>query len=586
MRFATGSRGRKVLPRTDSSRPRGPLHLLWWLVVDQRRRVLGGAIISSIWMVLLIVPPYLVQRAIDDGLRTQRVGTLVLWCTAILVTGSVIAVLDVMKHRTMSMARAHATVRTVQVLTRAVVRLGPRLHRHVAAGEIVTIGGADITQIARTITIAGPSLGGLFAYVVVAVVLSGISPLLAMVVLLGVPTTVLLLVPLLRRLQVAESPYRERQGELTAMAGDIVTGLRVLCGVGGKELFANRYLQRSRRLRADGYRVSVVASWIEALAIGLPALYLAVVTWLAARMAAEHEISVGNMVAVHGYVAALSTAISSIIKGADDLGRCLVLGRRLVGVLDLSAEVVDTATGRGPRGDAVLTDPESGLTMGPGSLMAVACPRTQDAVEIFHRMVRQEPTRGSWGGIPLSDIDQDVIRQRILLEENNSYLFGGSIVDIVLGPALPDEARLRRALHCAAAEDIPAGLVAGVDHVLPDQALTLSGGQRQRLRLARALYQDAEVLLMVEPTSALDAHTESLIVARLPDIRAGRTTVVATSSPQVLASADTVAFVRDGRVVRTGSHAELVQTEPAYRALILEYAGEQRAEIAQRGTSA
>jgi ABC-type bacteriocin/lantibiotic exporter with double-glycine peptidase domain len=96
----------------------------------------------------------------------------------------------------------------------------------------------------------------------------------------------------------------------------------------------------------------------------------------------------------------------------------------------------------------------------------------------------------------------------------------------------------------------------------------VSGGQRQRLRLARAVYAAPEVLLAVEPTSAVDAPTEAIMASRLRAARNGRTTVVTTTSPLVLDVADVVVYLVDGRAVATGTHRELVRTEPGYRALV------------------
>jgi ABC-type multidrug transport system fused ATPase/permease subunit len=126
---------------------------------------------------------------------------------------------------------------------------------------------------------------------------------------------------------------------------------------------------------------------------------------------------------------------------------------------------------------------------------------------------------------------------------------------------------LWRALDTASARDIADALPDGLDAMISGAGRELSGGQRQRLRLARALLADPPVLILVEPTSAVDAHTEGLIARRLRAHRAERTTVVFTHSPLVLDQADHVVFLAGGTTVGEGSHAQLL-TDDHYRQLI------------------
>jgi ABC-type multidrug transport system fused ATPase/permease subunit len=116
----------------------------------------------------------------------------------------------------------------------------------------------------------------------------------------------------------------------------------------------------------------------------------------------------------------------------------------------------------------------------------------------------------------------------------------------------------------ASAEDVVGAVPGGLHGYLPARGRTLSGGQAQRLRLARALLADPEVLILTEPTSAVDAHTEARIARRLRAAREGRATVVITTSPLLLDAADRVAFLRDGRVAATGHHRDLLSSTPAY----------------------
>src|SRR5262245_11956003 len=265
------------IPHADPGRPdtRGPLRYMWWLVRRQPVRILRGSLIGTAWMVGLSVRPYLVARAIDDGLRQHNTGALLMWAAVILAAGVGLAYLGIMRHRTMTFIREDATARSAGLLVRHLARVGSVLPRKMAAGEIATIGGSDIGYTSAVLTLTGPGVGAVIAYATVAVILWTVSAKLAIVVAVGVPAIAVLIGPLLKRLERAESAYRKKQGMLTSRAGDIVAGLRVLAGVGGRDLFGRRYDKRSRDLLAEGYRVGSVGSWIEALMVVIPGLFLA-----------------------------------------------------------------------------------------------------------------------------------------------------------------------------------------------------------------------------------------------------------------------------------------------------------------------
>ncbi|MGQ4415773.1 ABC transporter transmembrane domain-containing protein [Streptomyces sp. SAS_269] len=546
---------------------RGGWHYLGWLVVRQQVRSLVGALLGSTWMVLLAAQPYLMARAVDDGLVPGRTGVLAGWAGVMFVVGGMNAWVSIMRHRTMTRVRMDANFRTVKLVVEHAARLGAALPRRAGAGEVVTVGVGDVQTIAQALTVVGPGVGSLVVYVVVAGVLLSISAPLAAVVLLGVPVIALLTGPLTLRLQGAEGEYRERQGVLAARIGDLAGGLRVLNGFGGKGLFADAFRGDSQRLRAQGYRVGAVASWVQALGMGVPTLFLAVVTWLAARQAAEGGISIGELVSVYGYVAVLIVPVAFFIELIYQLNRGVVAARRVVALLRLEPEP-DEGSLPAPDGPAELHDPASGVRVPAGRLVALAAARPAEAAAVVDRIGRYGRTDATWGGVRLDAVPLAEVRSRILVADNEADLFAGPLREMVAAAEPAGEAALRRAVYAAAAEDVVRGLPDGLDSAVAGQGRSLSGGQRQRIRLVRALLADPEVLLAVEPTSALDAHTEATVAERLREAREGRTTVVTSTSPLMLDRADTVLFLADGKVAASGPHRRLLAEEPGYRALV------------------
>nr|MCF0102773.1 putative multidrug resistance ABC transporter ATP-binding/permease protein YheI [Streptomyces sp. MH191] len=207
----------------------------------------------------------------------------------------------------------------------------------------------------------------------------------------------------------------------------------------------------------------------------------------------------------------------------------------------------------------------------PGLLTALAGARPADTAAVVDRLGRCVESAATWGGARLDAVPVARVRERILVADNEADLFAGPLREVIGGAAGtggPGEGALARAGRAAAAEDVVRGLPRGLDEPIDAQSRNLSGGQRQRVRLARALLADPEVLLAVEPTSALDAHTEAVIAARLREVRSGRTTLLVTGSPLLLERADTVYHLVDGKVAAHGPHERLLAGSPEYRALV------------------
>jgi ABC-type bacteriocin/lantibiotic exporter with double-glycine peptidase domain len=557
----------------------GPWGYLFWLMGQQRRRVARGAVFGSLWMVGLTVPPYALRMAIDHGLRPARPGTLALWVALLIVVAGVTAWLAIMRHRTMTWVRMDAAFRTIRLVSDQAMALGHTLGRQGRAGEVAAIGLTDSWVIGRSLTATGPGVGAVVTYAITAVLLLQVSKPLAAVILVGVPVLAVIVGPALSRLTTVLLPYRQQQAALTGQSLDIAGGLHVLNALGGKALFRNRFVRQSTVVRDLGYRVGAVVSVIEAMTIALPTLYLAVVVWLAARLAASGTITIGELVAVYGYAAVLIVPVTSLIESATDFSQAMVPARRVVDFLALTRDGAEAATEPLPDGPAPLVDTVTGVRVDPGSFTAVVTARHADARGIVDRLAGLEPG-GVWDGTPTSRMPADRVRARLLIADNDDALFAGTLAANVAGrsaalepaddPALTATLTpaVRRAVTVASADDVVSGLDGEWAGRLTTGGTNLSGGQRQRIRLARAVAAAPEVLLAVDPTSALDANTEAVVAARLRSARHGRTTVVTTTSPLVLTHASHVHLVIENRVVASGTHHDLL-TDPRYYDLVV-----------------
>jgi len=560
----------RPLPVADPGTPdhRTATRYLFWVARRQLPTMVGAMLLGIVWMGSQALMPAAIGQAIDLGLTARDPGALAAWSAVLFGLGGLQAAAGIMRHRMAVFNWLGAAYRTVQVVTRQASRLGATLPKRLATGEVVSIGTADISHVGGALDITARGVGAVAAIVVVTVILLRSSVSLGLVVLLGVPVLMSVVGLLIRPLHRRQQAYREQQGKLTTRAGDIVAGLRVLRGIGGEAVFGGRYRDESQGLRRAGVRVARVESVLEAAQVLLPGMFVVLVTWLGARFAVSGAITPGQLVAFYGYAAFLIAPLRTITEAVDKFTRGHVAARRVVRVLALEPELADPPVSRAATVDGELTEPWSGVVIRPGQLTAIAAAAPEDAATIADRLGRYVDSDTALDGVPLRDLDRATVRALILVADNDARLFSGPLRTELDPAERASDADLTAALHAASAADIIAALPDGLDAAIAERGREFSGGQQQRLRLVRALAADPPVLVLVEPTSAVDAHTEAAIAARLGAARRGRTTVVCTTSPLVLSRADHVFYVEDGKVVAEGSHRELLENEPRYAATV------------------
>ncbi|MFF7366393.1 ABC transporter transmembrane domain-containing protein [Streptomyces tricolor] len=566
------------LPYPDPGVPdaRSGPRFLWWLWRNQ----LGGQLKSLAWGLLHFVSvsalPFCVglavQAAVDrSGDRLALTGGLMLLC------GTGIALGDTFLHRTAVTNWITAAARVQQLLARKAAQLGSALTRRVAAGEVVAVSTGDVEKIGWFVEAVSRFTAAALTVLVVCVGLLVYQPALGVVVAVGLPVVALAVLPLLPRATRRADVQREKAGRATELASDTVAGLRVLRGIGGEELFLDRYRRASQEVRHAAVRSARMWSLISAVQVLLPGLLLIAVVWHGIGLARQGRITVGELVTVYSAVMVLNYPLRHFEEIAMAYSFSRPSAKRAARVLSLerSTDTDGTRTAEVPGGD--LYDPETGLLAPAGRFTAVVCGDPDAAGRLAERLGGHpaEPGRSVLlGGVPLDELPLDSARTAVLVQDKDPVLLSGTLrelLDVPSSGAVPPA----DALAAAQCEDVLDALVQGsldaadpMDARISERGRSLSGGQRQRLALARSLITDPEVLVLDEPTSAVDSHTEARIADGLRRLRSGRTTVVFTSSPLLLDRADRVALVHEGEVVAVGVHRELVDSEPRYRAVV------------------
>jgi len=579
----------------------------------------GATAVAVVGNVAAALLPWQLGRVVDDGLDDGLSTALWLGCLGVFALGMVQVGTNVWGHRLDVENWLRAAFASSQQVGHHVTRTGDAVTDELPTGEVVATVASDALRMGEVYAILPRLVGGIAAYLVLGAVLLSTSVPLGLLVLLGLPVVVAALSLLVRPLQRRQSEQREATGRLTTLGADTVSGLRILRGIGGEDVFSGRYRAQSQQVRAAGVRVSQTQSLLDALQTLLPGLFLAVVVWAGARLAISGEITPGQLVAFYGFAAFLTQPLWTASEAIRVVTRAVVGARKIIRVLSVrEAGSDDPATpAPSPAAGEPLVDEGSGLVVRPGRTTALVSADPDETARIGLRLGRLGPARHGgaddeddagtaedgrrgaprradgqdgtlvpptgaaddpglsrvrWGRALLTELGLAEVRDRVVVAESTPHLFTGLLADELDVRGGADRDALLEAMRVADAADVLDSVPGGLDGEVEEKGRSLSGGQRQRVALARALLTGAEVLVLIEPTSAVDAHTEARIARRLADARRGATTVVVTASPLVLDVVDEVALVAGGRVVATGTHRDLVTardaTGAAYRAVV------------------
>ncbi|WUR57642.1 ABC transporter ATP-binding protein/permease [Micromonospora chokoriensis] len=549
----------------------------------QRRRVVLGIVLLCAHQATEALVPVAIGVIIDRAVATGDVAALLLSLAGLAALFTALA----FAYRT-GARLAYAAVEHEAHTTRVeIVRsaLDPRGHRSgLRDGELLSVTASDAELSALVVRVAGLTAAALTAIVVAAVALLVVDVPLGLGVLVGVPLLVVALqrmAPLLTRRSTSQ---QEALAATTALAVDLVTGLRVLRGIGAQDHAARRYAGASRH----ALDVTLRAATTKGLHLGLTTmvngLFLATVAGVAGWLALQGRLTIGELVAVVGLA-------QFIAEPVQTLGYCV----QLFAMARASAARVARVLGAAPvlaPGDAGPPTPSPSrlaldavshagldtvsLRVRAGEILGVLAYDPSEAealVALLAGRVHHADYQGTLyvDGVPVEDLHIDAARTVVLVEPHDVALFEGTLRANLSADAHVDDTVLRAAVRAAAAEDVLTAHPDGFDRRLTERGANLSGGQRQRIGLARALVADPPVLVLHNPTTAVDAVTEALLAEGLASVRAAdtRATVLITTSPALLHVTHRVAVIDKGRVVAEGPHERLLAGDTRYREEVL-----------------
>ena len=535
----------------------------------------------------IVIP--LVTKAIVDGPVARGERSLLLPLALIgFGLGAVEAVLTFVRRWIQSTAVLGMETAIRGDLYRRLQRLPVSFHDRWQSGQLLSRAVTDLGVIRRFIG---------FGLIFLIVNLLTYATVLALLLRLSVPLGLIVLISTLpiagisrswtRRYFEISRRVQDQQGDLATVVEESAGGVRIVKAFGRRELVDARFGQAAERL---------AGSWMDAVRLRarfwtlldvIPNLSLAVVLCVGALAVANGLLSLG------GLIAFLSLQLQ-LVWPIDALGWILAIGQeaataaeRVYEVLDTPVEITDRPAAvplgrvrgrlrlegvgfRYPGGDRpvlhdVNLDVEPGETL---ALVGATGSGKTTLVSLVPRLYDVSEGRITLDGHDLRDLRLESLRRVVAVGFEEPILFSASVREnLMLGVADATDAEVATALEVARAEfvfELPWGL----DTRIGEQGLSLSGGQRQRLALARAVLARPRVLVLDDPLSALDVHTEALVEEALARVLAGTTGLVVVHRPSTLALADRVALLEGGTISAVGTHSELLASTPAYRAIL------------------
>jgi putative ABC transport system ATP-binding protein len=518
--------------------------------------------------------PVLIGVTIDQAVSTGDTPRILIWLgvLAVLFIGLTICWRFGARLGVVAQQRETHQLR-IEVVARVLDPRGHRTGRR--AGEIMQVATSDAEKSMYAMHGIALVPAAITALAVAAVSLLTIHVPLGLAVLIGVPVlvgAVQVLGPLLTRRAAAA---QEAAGHTTALATDFVRGVRALRGIGAQDSAAASYGRSSNATLRASLRAATTNGVYQGTSAAVSGLFLAVVAGFAGWLAVDGTLTIGELITVVGLAQFIAEPVRLLATAGQMLANARASATRVAELLS-TPTVLNPGTRSGPLPDRGVTLTSVSyrtltgldLTVGPGEIVGVVGYEQRDCdalVDLLSGVVPPGDHEGTItvGGVPAEELDLATGRREVLVEHHDVSLFEGTLRTNLMA----DDPSA--ALRAAAAEDIVAAHPDGLDHPVADRGTTLSGGQRQRIGLARALAATPPVLVLRDPTTAVDAMTEERIAHGIADLRADASTVLITSSPALLAIADRVVVIADGRVTAAGTHTTLSEVDARYREAVL-----------------
>lgn len=548
-------------------------------VAGQRRDVAVGSVLGACHQTGEALVPVLIGLIVDRAVVRPDGGALALWLVVLAVVYAMLSY----GFRFGARAGERAAEQAAHQLRLDVVRRVLAPHGGAEAGRppgaLVNVATEDARRVGALNMALTLGIAAVVGVVAGAVLLLRASVPLGLLVLIGAPVLMALGHYLARPLEHRSQAEQERAAHASGVAADLVAGVRVLKGLRAESAAVARYRSTSQASREANERAARAAALQTGLMLTLTGAFIALVALVGGRLVLSGSIGLGALVSAVGLALFLPGPIAVLAWVGAELAKARASAARIADVLAAPGETTGGTTEQAAPSTGELRLYALGhagldgidLTVRPGEHLGIVVTDTADAATLLHCLARRcDPDRGriELDGTPVTELAPAALRSALLVAEHDAQLFDGSLLDNVTAAA-PAGADPQPAMDAAAVDEVAATLPGGTSGRIGERGSSLSGGQRQRVALARALAADRSVLVVHDPTTAVDAATEARIATGIRRARPGRTTVLVTSSPALLAATDRVVLIDGGTITAEAPHEDLVRDHPVYRTAVL-----------------
>ena len=553
-----------------------------------RRQWLGlglGVAIGLLWMVGKVAVPQLTGLAIDRAIEAERSawGWALLIAAAGVVTGTFTALRRYVSFRESRLTETRLRERLLQ----HVLGLHIGYHDRSQTGQLMSRASSDLNQVQMFVVMIPLTISNLALIVVVVVLLFRTDPVLAVCALAPLPLVNLTARRFSGAIHPAVRLVQQEQAQLASVVEETVAGVRVVKGFGAERVQSAKLEREANDINVASLRAARVrATYLPFMEL-LPSVGLIAVLGVGGHRVLNGELTIGELVEFNFFVQLLVWPLRTIGMTVAFAQRAATALERIDEVLDTVPEIVDppTPVPLTSRAGAVSFDGVRfgydaaapvldgfNLDIEPGSSVAIVGSTGSGKSTLARLLVRfYDPQAGAirLDGVDLRELAVHDVRRSVGLVFEDTLLFHDTVAaNIAFANPDADPDTIRRAAELAGAADFVDDLPDGYDTILGERGFSLSGGQRQRIAIARALVSDPSVLILDDATSAVDPSKEHEIRAAMRTVMDGRTTIVIAHRPGTIAMADRVVLIDAGRVAASGTHDDLLATEPRYRQVL------------------